>query len=383
MSNLNDIQLSKIGYGCYGLAGAYGNKLNEEESISILKSAYDLGIRFFDTASVYGDTERIVGKAVKDFRDKISIATKIGLNKENKVDLSYKNVISSCEESLRNLNTDYIDLYQVHYDDPNCNVEDTLKGLELLKKQGKIKHYGVGHLPLDKIEKYLKLGNLSTVLAEVSAANFKRYQELEKLWNIGHFDIIAFSITARGLLTGKITKDTSFNKSDIRSIDPMFKMESLESSLRIMNKLKEVSNKLNITPTQVAIIWLLAQPRISIALTGPTNIKHLEENAKVIDVSLRELVIEEINNFVFKEEIKMKEIIGDEIYGILNRPLPNDFNKSYNQLIYVLENGVEYEYLNYSETMESFYKLLKIKKGNKDIKELKKIKNDIKYLIFK
>jgi aryl-alcohol dehydrogenase-like predicted oxidoreductase len=238
--NILSLPISPIGFGCYALSGAYGAKLDESQMIQIIQQAYASGILYYDTADKYGNTEEILGKAVSSFRNKITIATKVGLTNSNTAKLTKEHVISSCEESLKRLKTDYIDIYQVHFDDPDTPVTETIEALEKLVKDGKIRCYGIGHLPMNKALEYIKFGNVSTVLAEMNAASFNRYRELHPLQSKFNFSIIAFSVTGRGLLTGEISSSTKFQSKDIRSIDPMFKRSRLSSALRIEEKLKEI-----------------------------------------------------------------------------------------------------------------------------------------------
>jgi len=162
-------RLSEIGIGCYALGGAYGKK-DPEQFIGLLRRAYELDVTFFDTADVYGPAEEILGRAVAPFRDRVWIATKAGASPDGKPDCSREHVLSSCEQSLRRLQTDYVDLYQIHFNDPNTPVEETVGALEKLRAAGKIRYYGVGHLPLPRMEAYFATGDVFSALVELSAA---------------------------------------------------------------------------------------------------------------------------------------------------------------------------------------------------------------------
>jgi len=276
--SLVDISLPPLGYGCYGLSGAYGASLQEDEKIKVLQYAYDLGMRFFDTASSYDNTEEILGKAIGPFRKEVVLASKVGLFEGNRADLSKKHVISCCEESLKKLGTDYIDLYQVHFHDPYVPVSETVEVLQHLREQGKIRYIGVGHLPMDKTLEYLKLGCVSTVLAEINPICTARYKELIQLQEDYDFGIIAFSITGRGLLTGTIDAKTQFSENDIRRIDPLFKKSKMVSGQDIGAKLREIGLRFGKTPAQIAIAWTIQNPGVVSGLTGPVKLHHLKEN---------------------------------------------------------------------------------------------------------
>ena len=163
-----NLSLSEIGFGCYSLSGAYGTVDIESYRRTIYR-AYELGVNFFDTAEGYGNAEHLLGDTVKSFRDKIHIATKVGVKDGFKPNLSREYVVSACENSLNALRTDYLDLYQIHFDDPTTPVEETVDALDGLVHQGKIRYYGLGHLPLPRMEAYIEFGNPFSLLIELSA----------------------------------------------------------------------------------------------------------------------------------------------------------------------------------------------------------------------
>ncbi|MEW6107517.1 MAG: aldo/keto reductase, partial [Bacillota bacterium] len=209
-----DLRVSEVGVGCYSLAGVYGKK-DLDEFARMVRRAYELGVTFFDTADAYGDAESILGKIVRDFRSEIHIATKVGVVSGASMDLSPARVKKACEESLARLGTDYIDLYQVHFDDPKTPVEDVVGALESLVASGKIRHYGVGHLPADKIARYAEVGRPLSVLMELSAATRDARAKLLPLCREHGMAAIAFSTTGRGILTGTIREGHVFPDGDI------------------------------------------------------------------------------------------------------------------------------------------------------------------------
>lgn len=361
---MNNIPLSKLGYGCYALGGAYGNKVDVSRAIELIHLAYDLGIRFFDTADQYG-TEAILGKAVRPFRSQVALATKVGAGSG----LDRKNILASCDASLKRLQTDYIDLYQIHYDDPSVSVAAVVETLELLKSQGKIRSYGVGHLPLDKTLQYLELGRPQTVLAEMNAASLERYRELRPLQQDHDFGIIAFSVTGRGLLTGKIPSVPHFPGSDIRRLDPFFKRGKLASGLRIKDKLAEIGRRLNATPAQTAIAWVLGNPGVAAALTGPTDPQHLRENCAALDLNLDSSWQQEISEFIRQEGELLQTQITKEIQSIIHAPLA-DGKKAREDLIYVLEHGIENGLIPYETGVDLFTQLLQLRDSPADMESL-------------
>ncbi|MEX2738648.1 MAG: aldo/keto reductase [Candidatus Wukongarchaeota archaeon] len=243
----NDFNVSEVGVGCYALSGVYGGK-DVKEFMRMLNRAYELGVNFFDTADVYGDAEQILGEVVKPYRHDFYIATKMGMTGDVKPNLSTKYVKSACEKSLERLQTDYIDLYQLHFDDPNTPVEETIGALEELVSEGKIRRYGAGHLSKERIEIYCKIGDVFSVLMELSAvARSSREKLLPSCEKYGMASI-GFSATGRGLLTGRFQKGKKFEPGDIRNLDPLFQRESFQSSLRVGEKLAKVGRSYGKTP---------------------------------------------------------------------------------------------------------------------------------------
>lgn len=378
MSNI--VPISKLGYGCYGFSGVYGAQLSESEMVNIIQESYQLGIRLFDTASSYGNTEELLGKAVKPFRKQVSIITKVGFREDGVPDLSLNTLIVSCERSLKRLETDYIDNLQIHYDDSKTSIEETVFALETLRKQGKILSYGVSHLPIDRVKEYLKLGNVSSVLGEINALNIKRYIELRNLQREYEFGIIAFSITGRGLLTGKVKPATVFPKGDIRQIDPLFRRSKLKGGIEIASKLGEVGNRYGITPTQVAINWTLQNPGIVSALTGPTKIKHLQENIGALKIKIDERCMEEINSYLIQQHKFLQNCLRQDVLNILYEPLPSDLRAASNDLIYVLEYALEENLLSHERGIDLYGRILTARKETKPRNEFECIMNELKAL---
>ena len=252
-------RISEVSLGCYALSGAYGTK-DVEEFKRTLRRAYELGVNFFDVAEAYGDAEQLLGEAVKPFRKEVYIATKVGICRGLKPDLSRAYIERACEESLERLQTDYIDFYQVHFDDPDTPVEGTVGALEGLTSAGKIRRYGLGHLPVERVERYFELGKVFSVMVELSAVAREARERLLPLCRAHNVGAIAFSVTGRGLLTG-IQGRPQFEPGDIRNIDSLFQRERFQSGLRVAGKLAELGERYGKTPAQTAIAWVLTQPR--------------------------------------------------------------------------------------------------------------------------
>jgi len=350
--------LSAIGVGCYGLSGAYGQK-DPHEYVRTLRRAYELGVTFFDTADVYGPAEQVLGRALAPFRDEVWIATKVGARADGKPDCSPENVHASCEASLRRLNIDVIDLYQIHFDDPATPVEETVAALEGLKTAGKIRCYGVGHLPLPRLRAFLEAGRPFSELLEFNVVARKTREEVIPLCRTHDVAVLAFSVTGRGLLTGTIGPNPSFERGDIRNIDPLFQRERLESGLRVAERLREIGRRHGKTPAQVAIAWTLAQPGIVCALTGPSTIPHLEENLGAAGWEFPPDELAELEQFLHGEQEGVRDRQAQNVHALLERPL--DPPSAFTDLVYVLETLVEAGIADEDEIMPLFYRLLSVR----------------------
>ena len=227
----------------------------------------------------------------------------------------------------------------------------------------------MGHLPLDKTLQYLELGRPQTVLAEMNAASLERYRELRPLQQDHDFGIIAFSVTGRGLLTGKIPSVPHFPGSDIRRLDPFFKRGKLASGLRIKDKLAEIGRRLNATPAQTAIAWVLGNPGVAAALTGPTDPQHLRENCAALDLNLDSSWQQEISEFIRQEGELLQTQITKEIQSIIHAPLAAG-KKAREDLIYVLEHGIENGLIPYETGVDLFTQLLQLRDSPADMESL-------------
>lgn len=351
-------KLSEIGLGCYALSGAYGKK-ESEPFATLIRRAHDLGVTFFDTADIYGPAEEVLGRAVAPFRDEVWIATKVGWGVERKPDCSAEHVLSSCEQSLARLGTDYVDLYQIHFHDPQTPVEETVEALDRLQTAGKIRHYGVGHLPPERVAEYMAAGEVFSVLTELSAVARGSLEHRLPLCREHDVGVIAFSVTGRGLLTGKIEPGHTFEEGDIRRIDPLFQRERFASGLRVAERLKALGAKYGKTPTQVAIAWVLAQPGIVCALTGPSSISHLEENLEGSGWVIEPDDLATMEQFLAAEDERLRQAQARSLRTLLTGSLEPE--SAFADLVYVLETLVEGGLAAEEEVLPVFGKLMPLR----------------------
>ena len=359
--NHQDFEISEIGVGCYTLSGAYGAKDPNQFKKIVLK-ARDLGVNFFDTADSYGESaEQILGETLKPFRQEVYLATKVGIQDGIKPNLSPEYIHQACENSLSRLKTDYIDLYQIHFDDPHTPVEETLQILNELCTEGKIRKFGVGHLPLKRIKTYKKLGNPFSVLFELSAVARESTEKILPFCHQNNLAGIAFSVTGRGILTGKIREDVTFEPGDIRILDPLFQRERFQSALRICKTFQNIGLDYNKTSTQVAIAWVLAQPGITCALTGPSTIPHLEENIQGSGWPLPQTALEKMDHVFKKEKAWLLLKQGKVLEKLLIRDLNKDPIAAFTDLIYIIETAVLLNLVEESELLPAFIELFQLR----------------------
>ncbi len=357
-----DLTLSAVGMGCYAAGGAYGS-IDRGQARRAIDCARALGVTFFDTAEAYGDTEALLGEALRAHRQRVVIATKVGVRQGTRPCLRADYITAACEDSLRALATSYIDLYQVHFDDPGTPVAETLAALEMLKASGKIRHYGVGHLPAERVAEYLATGDCFSVMMELSPVERDASRTLLPLCNDHGAGALAFSVTGRGVLSGRIHPDTQFAEDDIRRIDPLFQRERFSSALRIAAKLAELGAERGWTGVQTAIAWVLAQPGVICALTGATSVAHLEENLAAADLDLPGAVRAELDRHLAAEE---KRRAGEQRAGIgaiLAAPLAADASAAFTGLIYALETAIALGLATEAEIVPLFHELLPLRRN--------------------
>jgi aryl-alcohol dehydrogenase-like predicted oxidoreductase len=350
------MEISEVGIGCYALTGVYGTK-DPGEFVRMLRRAVELGVTFFDTAEAYGDAERLLGESLRDCRNDIVLATKGGIRDGLKPDLSPEYLLRACEESLKRLQTETIDLYQVHFDDPETPVEETVAALERLVADGKIRYYGLGHLPAERIERYCACGKPFSIMMEMSAVA-RRFRKETLPLCVGHeVGAIGFSPTGRGILTGRFREGQTFDAKDIRSVDPLFQRERFESALRTADRLAQLGEQYGKTMVQVAVAWVLAQPRVLCALTGPSTVAHLEENLGGTGWSLTDEDLDDLEHHFEREDAWLAEEQERSVRRILSEDAITDASSAFTDLVYAIETSIELGFASVTEVMPLFREL--------------------------
>ena len=291
-----DIKPSCIGFGGWQL-GVHGwGRVSEPEILKALHKAIDSGVNFFDTAPIYGlgHSEELLGKVLGSKRKGVIIATKVGLTwKKGKTfqkftDSSPANISREIDRSLKRLNTDYIDLYQIHWPDPNTPIEDTLSAMEKLKNSGKIRYIGCCNFPLELLKESLKYGEIRTIQIPYNLIDRKIEQDLLPFCRENGIGVLTYSPIARGLLTGKYDRNTKFDLDNHRSSsrDEYFQGEAFLKNLEVVRRVKFIAEKLNKTPTQIALRWVLQNPCVTTAFVGIKSVVQIEENVVASDFAL-------------------------------------------------------------------------------------------------
>ena len=287
------LEVSELGLGCMGLTFGYGPATDEKEAIELIRKAYDLGVTFFDTAEAYskGGNETLLGKAVAPFRDKIVIATKFGFQEGDPskgVDSHPKRIRQVAENSLKYLNTDYIDLFYQHRVDPDVPMEDVAGTIQELIKEGKIRHWGMSEAGVESIRRAHAVQPLAALQSEYSL--FFREPEMEIIPTLEELGIgfVPFSPLGKGFLTGAINENTKFDPSDFRNIVPRFSEENRKANQALVDLVREIATNNNATPAQISLAWLLAQKPWIVPIPGTTKLHRLEENVGAAAVSLNE-----------------------------------------------------------------------------------------------
>ena len=283
----SDLEISAVGFGAWGIGGhPFWHSEGDGASARAICKAYDLGINFFDTAPVYGfgRSENILGKAVKPFRDKVILATKCGLvwEKEQlgsmKKVASRQSILDEVDQSLTRLQTDWIDLYQVHWPDENTPQEETMGALVKLKEQGKIRHIGVSNYSTLQMKECLKYAPIVSLQPEYSLLQRSIEKDSVPFCLENNIGIIAYSPLASGVLTGKYDKNTRFKDWRSKGIIGVFTGDGFVSNIARVDRLKEVAEQTGKTCGQLAINWVVAQPGLTTALVGVKNERQIEDN---------------------------------------------------------------------------------------------------------
>ena len=291
----SNLEVSAVGLGCMGLNFSYGPGLGKPEAISLLRSAVERGVTFFDTAEVYGPltNEELVGEALAPFRGQVVIATKFGFKLDPKggpqwvgLDSRPEHIKQVAEASLKRLKVDAIDLFYQHRVDPDVPIEDVAGAVKDLIREGKVKHFGLSEAGAQTIRRAHAVQRVTAVQSEYSL--WTRGPEAEVLPTVEELGIgfVPYSPLGKGFLTGKITENTTFDRSDFRNTLPRFTPEARKANQALVDLLAAIGKRKNATPAQIALAWLLAQKPWIVPIPGTTKLHRLIENVDAASVEL-------------------------------------------------------------------------------------------------
>ena len=288
-----NLEVSVLGLGCMGLSFGYGQPVGKQEGISLIRSAVERGVTFFDTAEAYGPftNEELVGEALAPFRDKVVITTKFGFKfdangKQAGLDSRPEHIKEVADASLKRLKTDVIDLFYQHRVDPNVPIEDVAGAVKELIQQGKVKHFGLSEAGVRTIRRAHAIQPITALQSEYSL--WWREPEAEVIPTLEELGIgfVPFSPLGKGFLTGKISEETKFEKSDFRNVVPRFTAENRKANQALVDMLGRFAQQKKATPAQIALAWLLAQKPWIVPIPGTTKLHRLEENIGAVNVEL-------------------------------------------------------------------------------------------------
>jgi aryl-alcohol dehydrogenase-like predicted oxidoreductase len=292
----SDLEVSAIGLGCMGMSFSYGPPKDKQEMISLLRTAVELGITFFDTAEVYGPfiNEELVGEALAPFHGKVVIATKFGFDlsgSDNRpgaagVNSRPERIKQAVEGSLKRLKVDAIDLLYQHRVDPNVPIEDVAGTVKELIQAGKVKHFGLSEAGVKTIRRAHAVQPLAALQSEYSLWWRKPEQEVIPTIEELGIGFVPYSPLGKGFLTGKIDENAKFDSSDFRSTLPRFTPEALKANQALIDLLGRIAKRKNATPAQIALAWLLAQKPWIVPIPGTTKLERLKENVGAVTIQL-------------------------------------------------------------------------------------------------
>jgi aryl-alcohol dehydrogenase-like predicted oxidoreductase len=303
-----NLEVSAIGLGCMGLSFGYGPATEKQTAISLIRSAVERGVTFFDTAEVYGayTNEELVGEALAPFRGQVVIATKFGwkidptTRKSTGLDSRPEHIKKVVEGSLKRLRVDRIDLFYQHRVDPDVPIEDVAGAVKELIQQGKVKHFGLSEAGVQTIRRAHAVQPVTALQSEYSL--WWREPEMEVLPTLEELGIgfVPFSPLGKGFLTGKISADTKFDSNDFRNTVPRFSKENRKANQALVDVVARFAEQKKVTPAQIALAWLLAQKPWIVPIPGTTKPHRLAENIGAASVQLSPEDLRELENAASK-----------------------------------------------------------------------------------
>lgn len=322
----SNLEVSALGLGCMGMSFGFGPAMDKKEGIALIRAAVERGVTFFDTAEVYGPftNEELVGEALAPVRSQVKIATKFGFKidpatgQNQGPDSRPGHIKEVAEASLKRLKTDVIDLFYQHRVDPNVPIEDVAGAVKDLIQQGKVKHFGLSEAGVQVIRRAHAVQPVTALQSEYSL--WWREPEAEILPTLEELGIgfVPFSPLGKGFLTGKITEDTKFDKTDFRNVVPRFTPENRKANQAVVDLVSKVAEQKKATPAQIALAWILSRKPWMVPIPGTTKLHRLEENLRAVNVQLTADDLRQIDNASAKIPVQ-GERYPENIQKLVNR----------------------------------------------------------------
>jgi len=309
----SNLEVSALGLGCMGMSFSYGPPADKREMISLLRTAVERGITFFDTAEVYGPytNEELLGEALSPLRDRVVIATKFGFKLKPDGSPGFvgpnsrpERIKQVAEDSIKRLKVDAIDLFYQHRVDPNVPIEDVAGAVKELIQEGKVKHFGLSEAGAKTIRRAHSVQPVTAVQSEYSL--WTRGPEAEVLPTLEELGIgfVPYSPLGKGFLTGKINESTTFDSTDFRNTLPRFTPEARKANQALVDLLGTIAQRKKATPAQIALAWLLAQKPWIVPIPGTTKLGRLEENIGAVGIELTSDDLREIESASAKIKVE-------------------------------------------------------------------------------
>lgn len=318
-----DLKVSAVGLGCMGLSHAYGEPVDKDTAVKFIQKAVEAGYTFFDTAEIYGTAddphinEKIVGEALKPYRDKVVIATKFGITFDHDsgiiplplvTDSRPEVIRKSVEGSLKRLQTDHIDLYYQHRLDKNVPIEEVAGVMADLIREGKILHWGLSEATEETIRRAHKICPLTAIQNRYHMM-YRNYENLFSVLEELNIGFVAFSPLANGFLSGRYTADSRFTeKGDYRAVMPQFQSEAYESNRKLLQLINDIAEEKQATPAQISLAWMICKKPYIVPIPGTRKENRLIENIGAADINLTAQEIAQIDKAL--AEMDMSEVYG-------------------------------------------------------------------------
>lgn len=325
---LGNLEVSALGLGCMGMSFGLGPAADKTEMISLIRSAVEKGVTFFDTAEVYGPfaNEGLVGEALTPVREKVVIATKFGFNidadgtqhSDPPLNSRPDQIKQAVEGSLKRLQTDHIDLLYQHRVDPNVPIEDVAGAVKELIDAGKVRHFGLSEAGVETIRKAHAVQPVTALQSEYSLWWREPEAELFPVLEELGIGFVPFSPLGKGFLTGKIDANTAFDSTDFRNTVPRFSEENRKANQALVDLIARFASRRNATPAQIALAWVLAQRSWIVPIPGTTKLHRLEENLGAVDVELSAEDLHELDRLTSQVKV-MGARYGEGSQRLVNR----------------------------------------------------------------